>query len=429
MIPPTTLVRDSAEQGAATVLSVPLHGAPPGPRLHIAALDGIRGIASLYVMLGHIYLIYTVETVAVEPTQYAFGHIFRYGKMAVAFFIVLSGYCLMAPVCSSDTLQLKGGTFPYLLRRARRILPPYYAAMAIVLLGIWLIPALAYPGTKFWGLALPAFPPAVLLSHLFMVYNLNADWVFRIDPPFWSVATEWQIYFLFPLILLPVLRRAGWLPTLLTAFAVGIVPHLIGQHRGWFTPAHPWYVGLFAFGMLAAMATTTRSPAGPPKWLRDYAGFILLAGLALLVSWQLSTDWFDKKSLPCDLTYGIIATASLTFLTRGGPLHSASAYVASTVRSLLEWWPLKRLGDISYSLYLIHAPVLVLTHRLTQPWHTSPQRVLLIMFGIGAPASLLAAALFHLAFERPFMAAKRKTPHPIPLATTAPSLPLAAEVQ
>lgn len=424
MMPPAASApHNTLDQAPAAALSVPLHTPSPRPRLHIAALDGIRGVASLYVMLGHVYLIYRVETVAVVPTQYAFGNLFRYGKMAVAFFIVLSGYCLMAPVCSSKTLELKGGTLSYLLRRARRILPPYYAALAIVLLAISLLPALAYPGTKFWGIALPAFSPGVLLSHLFMVYNLNGNWVLRIDPPFWSVATEWQIYFLFPFVFLPLLRRTGWIFTLLAAFAIGIIPHLLGQLRGWFTPAHPWYTGLFVMGMLAAMAATANPLTGPANWLRKHAGLFLLAGLAILVSWECCTEWFDRKNLPCDVTYGIIATASLTFLTRGGSAPALSLAVARAVRSLLEWWPFKRLGDISYSLYLIHAPVLVLVHRWTQPWHTSSSRVLLIMFGVGVPASLLVTVGFHFLFERPFLAKISRRPDPAPRPTSTPSVP------
>ena len=91
-------------------------------------------------------------------------------------------------------------------------------------------------GTKFWGQGLPAFTPGALISHVLMIFNLNGDWIHKINPPFWSVATEWQIYFLMPLLFLPLLRMArqwGVVALVAGAFLAGLLPHLLLKDGAW----------------------------------------------------------------------------------------------------------------------------------------------------------------------------------------------------
>ena len=73
-------------------------------------------------------------------------------------------------------------------------------------------------------MALPAFTPGVIVSHLLLIHNFNPDWHSKIDYPMWSVATEWQIYFLFPLVLLPVWKRFGAAAAVGAGFLIGLVP-------------------------------------------------------------------------------------------------------------------------------------------------------------------------------------------------------------
>ena len=377
--------------------------------VHLPALDGIRGLAALYVVLGHAMLSYQLETSDNVLPGYGLDKVLAHGKWAVSMFIVLSGFCLMAPVVRSGGV-LTGGALQYLKRRARRILPPYYAALGLSLLGIWLIPALSKPGGNFWNLALPAFRTDVILSHVLMVFNLNNNWIFKINPPFWSVATEWQIYFLFPFVFLPVVRKWGYAALLLVAFAIGLIPHFLLQRTGWsVSDAHPWFTGLFAFGMLAAVACFQPETRIVAHWLRKYPQWIALTGCLMVCALELFTDWRGKKQLPYDLAYGIASAGFLVFLTRGCTGSGPDHVVARTLRTLLGWKPIKALGDMSYSLYLIHTPVLIVVHRWTTPWHTSALRVLSIMFGIGVPMSILVASVFHVCFERPFMRQRGKS--------------------
>ena len=179
-------------------------------------LDGLRGLAALHVVFARVYM-----------TVFAFQHgplprwltllisWMSIGRFAVDVFIVLSGYCLMLPVVRSTQDRLSGGLRQFFLRRARRVLPPYYAALVVTLLASALIPNL-YPTVGVdWKLGPVALGSGAVWSHVFMFHNLSPRWIGAIDYPMWSVATEWQIYlsFFFALLLLPLWRLSGRVPS------------------------------------------------------------------------------------------------------------------------------------------------------------------------------------------------------------------------
>src|ERR1700742_911024 len=105
------------------------------PRRRLAGLDGLRGLAALYVVVYHVSL-------RASPGYPDAGALFwvgwfSYGRFAVLVFIVLSGFSLaLSP--ARDDWRLDG-IAAYARRRARRILPPYWAALAFSLAVAWLI--------------------------------------------------------------------------------------------------------------------------------------------------------------------------------------------------------------------------------------------------------------------------------------------------
>jgi peptidoglycan/LPS O-acetylase OafA/YrhL len=370
------------------------------PRLRLEYLDGLRGLAALYVVFFHAYfemnwrfdgggLPKWALRAAVWMTQ---------GHYAVAVFIVLSGYCLMLPVARSADGQLRGGFWPYIKRRARRILPPYYAALALSLLVIATVPDMNVKRGANWDWALPAFTPDVLLSHLLLYHNLSGDWAGKINPPMWSVATEWQIYFLFPLLLLPVWRKGGVIALVGVGFALGIGLYL-ASHRAleW---AAPWYVGLFALGMAGAVlnfSTHSRLCALRERlpWGRLSA---LCTGVFLWVA-VVHPEWLTR-TMGLDIVVGAATLCAIVYCTRSLTRHETRRPM---LLRLFEAPWIVALGTFSYSLYLIHAPLLAMLHMFLQTFWLSP----LLLFGgllfLGVPLSVGLAYLFHLAFERRFM--------------------------
>ena len=107
-------------------------------------------------------------------------------------------------------------------RRARRILPPYYAALLLSIAVIVLYNGLASRLGLGQRIDEAALEPGSVISHLLLVHNVSFDWVFRINGPLWSVATEWQIYWLFPGVAADVTSWAT--PDRRPAYAAGSLP-------------------------------------------------------------------------------------------------------------------------------------------------------------------------------------------------------------
>ncbi len=218
-------------------------------------LDGMRGLAALYVLLFHLYTPDDLPAAVRHGLSWL-----RFGHYAVGIFIVLSGYSLMLPVVRSEDGHIPGGTVNFFKRRARRILPPYYAAMACSLAVLFLarLGMNALHTTSGDQTLASQVEPGDLVTHLLLIHNWFPRYVGQINGTHWSVAAEWQIYFLFPLLLLPLWQRFGSLTVVGAALAIGVVPFLL------LPPAHdfhwtcPQYIGLFAMGMMGATINFSR---------------------------------------------------------------------------------------------------------------------------------------------------------------------------
>ena len=143
------------------------------PRL--AGLDGIRGLAALYVVLNHVFL----RAFPGYPVDHApfWAAWLIYGRFAVVVFIVLSGFSLaLSPARHGWRLD---GLSRFAARRARRILPPYWAALAFSLAVAWLVipqPGHGMPDVK------SVVVNGLLVQNLVAAHSPNAA--------FWSMAVE-----------------------------------------------------------------------------------------------------------------------------------------------------------------------------------------------------------------------------------------------
>ncbi|HEX6242340.1 MAG TPA: acyltransferase family protein, partial [Polyangiales bacterium] len=149
--------------GSAPASSSPLTAPLTQARARLSYLDGIRGLAATYVVLFHAVACFAPPDL--PGWARVVRRVFAYGHEAVAVFIVLSGYSLMLPVVRASG-RLNHGALGYLRRRARRILPPYYATLAYTLALVAAVPALQEYGTRtIWDDSLPAFEPGPIVSH------------------------------------------------------------------------------------------------------------------------------------------------------------------------------------------------------------------------------------------------------------------------
>jgi len=322
-----------------------------------------------------------------------------YGQTSVDVFIVLSGFCLMLPVARGNGL-LRGGFWQFARRRALRILPPYYAAVGLSLLLIWLLPCLSHPKNGLWTGALPAFSAGAIISHLLLVHNLSNAWIHKIDYPLWSVATEWQIYFIFALILLPVWRRFGIISAVITSFLVSYLPSLIFHHAevGGLT-----LLVLFAFGMWAATLAVNESVHRSLIKGLAMCSVVCLASLPILIGFSMirKNSLFGLFTFH-DIPVGIVTALMLLFSATISQATPITRIMVVLVR-LLELPAFVFLGTFSYSLYLIHAPLIAIVFAIVRPLHASAMVTLLTCELIGLPICIDASYVFHLIFERPYL--------------------------
>src|SRR5580704_9768828 len=108
-------------------LSTPAAATDRAP--HLRHIEGLRALAAYVVYVNHVY----AQTWSAGAKQFPpralslLTYSLVAGHFAVSVFIVISGFCLSLPLIR-DGGELRGGVKAFLKRRARRILPPYYAA-------------------------------------------------------------------------------------------------------------------------------------------------------------------------------------------------------------------------------------------------------------------------------------------------------------
>ncbi len=369
--------------------------AAPAPRLHIDYIDGMRAVAALVVVLNHSYgQAWCAFYGQFPPPNLSFlTYSLAIGHLAVSVFIVISGFCLFIPVARAGGV-VAGGPLLFFKRRARRILPPYYAAVALCLLLIATV--LGGKTGSLWDVSADVRKLDVV-SHLLMLQNLFGTG--RINYVFWSIALEWQIYFLFPLLVL-AFRRWSVAGTILASLAVGYALTLSGIHR--IDHANYHYLGLFTLGMAAARVAFSRDEAlvrlkerGP--W-RALAAATLLPATGLILAWGWKTAIARWPLL--DLIVGLGTVGLLLAAAR-----SAEGLVSRVFSVRLLAW----IGRFSYSLYLIHAPILQLLWLFVlKPAGLEGPALFAALLGLGLPLIIGLSYLFFLAFEKPFIGAPKK---------------------
>jgi peptidoglycan/LPS O-acetylase OafA/YrhL len=367
--------------------SLQVNGSSPSGVERLDFLDGVRAVAALWVVLSHLWISQFGVKAHVGLMGLASNWLL-YSHFAVDVFIVLSGYCLTLPTVKDG--GLRRGAVDFYRRRARRILPPYYIALAFGIVIAAVIHRLDH-GT--WFVDGKAIAINIgLLQDAYLRWNV-------FDGPLWSVAVEWRIYFLFPALLF-ILYRYGKIAVLAAGAAVGYaLTAVIMTRYPSMLLACPWYLFLFTIGVAAAA-----NGAGRPTRYHGAAILALLACVALAVHLHPITvvDGVDFGRNMCWID-AIVGAASALLLRR---LHSDLG-TGSPLLRFLSWTPLVTLGGFSYSLYLIHMLVIIVlgrTFALMPGWTMDgPVARFWIMFAVGLPVIIGLANLFYRAFERPFL--------------------------
>lgn len=384
---------------------------------HLDFVTGLRGLAAAFVLSSHVW--YQIWPAVAPP--YGYGRhpegmiawltgLLYYGHFGVVVFIVLSGFCLMLPVLDNGG-KLRGGVLRFAGRRARRILPSYYCAMAFSLLLIYFF--IGEKSGSQWDISIPVTTGG-LVSHLLLLQDFIDTT--QVNYVFWSIAVEVQLYLMFPLLAAAWMRFGAFKAA--ASFCAAIYGAIAVLELCDYQDIPPQFIGLcahFVLGMACATLLRTRNS----KWLSVCAQ-IPWGSLALAMAFPVvvlcglwGSEVAERRFAILDL---LCALATVSLL-----LGAAGAEKTASVRSVLENGVLIRIGIISYSLYLIHAPLLQLVWQyaiLPLELSSASQFGALLIFGV--PASLLAGYLFFLLCERPFCApSARRWPSFKPIAMSS----------
>ena len=353
-------------------------------RQRLAGLDGLRGLAALFVVVNHVFL----RAFPGYPVDHApfWAAWFIYGRFAVVVFIVLSGFSLaVSPARHGWRLD---GITRFARRRARRILPPYWAALVFSLAVAWLVvpqPGHGVPDVR-----------SVLVNGLLVQNVVGAP---SPNAAFWSLAVEAQLYVLFPLLLLMVRRRGAIVmvaSVTLVVAAVGIVGPHISRLDTFVIQSPPDLAALFAVGILSAGIVCARRARRSWPW-----PWLALAAVAPVIAtiWWQGSVWTLDHLFWVDLAFGPAIACLLAGLATGRPAR---------LLRLLDARPIRTLGLSSYSLYLTHAPIVVIVYELIVAGRVRQGvPAFIVTLALALPLTIGFARAFASVFETPFRQQRR----------------------
>ncbi|GII99349.1 peptidoglycan/LPS O-acetylase OafA/YrhL [Sediminihabitans luteus] len=312
------------------------------------------------------------------------------GFVGVDVFFVISGFLITGHMVREVRSTGRVDLARFWAARARRILPAGLLVLAVVTA----VATFVYPVTAWAGLARQALASVLYVQNWVLAAD-SVDYLALDDAPtvyqhFWSLAVEEQFYLLWPLLVAGVAaavaaRRAhgpaltrGLLAVFGAVVAASFVWNVVevaqGDASAYFsTFTRLWELG--AGGMLALGVRYTDAHALP-------RALLALAGVSAIVVAAVTFDGATPFPGPAALV-PVLGTAAVIAAGRTrGP---------ASLTPLVDLGPVRRLGDLSYSLYLWHFPVIVL-----YTVHAGRTPTLMEAAGLLGLSLLLAAATFEL---------------------------------
>ncbi len=307
-----------------------------------------------------------VRLLADTPLKYALM-----GPEAVVVFFVLSGFVLVLPMLQGRALDL----WSYYPRRILRLWLPSAGAMAFAIIVILLGHQKPETAPSEWARAFSfaTLTPSQIVDSFFLITGST-----QVNNPLWSLRWELLFSLMLPVAFLAVARITRghwwWMIGCGAATAIGTV---LGVQALIYGP-------MFLAGCVAAVMWTSRTPprGAAAPWLLTVAGIVAI-GVPDLV----------RVILP-DLLPAGARGALQGFVTLGAALMVRGLASPSGLARLLGTAPFRFLGRISFSLYLVHMPILLGSLHVAPG---TPHRALLI----AVPVAFVVAWLFTLFVEEP----------------------------
>ncbi len=345
---------------------------------YIKGIDGLRAFAVFAVIMYHLGF------------QWSEG-----GFFGVTVFFVISGFLITWLLMNEYYLNGKIRLGMFWLRRLRRLLPALFTVLFSITGYVFLFRpdlidnlkedfiAAALYVSNWWYIFenqsyFESFQSQNLLTHL------------------WSLAIEEQFYLIWPLILIFLfayriqLRKIGWFILFLAIVSAGLMMFLyqpVALDRVYYG------TDTRAFSLLlgAMLAVFCSSDQRFSNQISGFARFILHSFFLLSFLGLIVMCVFVSEYSPFVYYGGMVLVSVLTMILIFCILHPANR-----LKKIFEWAPFVWLGKRSYSLYLWHFPIIVLT---TPKVHTAGMDWKLVLFQIGL--TLVLTELTYQLIEHP----------------------------
>ena len=376
----------------------------------MAPLDGLRGFASLYVIVAHLFPLWRGRGIGERVGR----TLLDLGWSGVDLFFVLSGFLITGILLKSkgDSARRYFGIF--YARRFLRVFPVYYLMLVVLLVVVPRVPFFAR-WNYFWVVQGSGLPYWTYLSNWGEQVNAGTHWFLCVC---WSLAIEEQYYVVWPLTVWFTSRRG------LAIASIGLLGASAALRAGLFLGLgwpvervfHMTFTHLdgIALGSLLAIAWRDRVRYG---WILDrFAGLAVPLGAALLAV-VLYAGLTRGEGAPLSYTPALIVGFPLVVLFYGS-LLIRSLVRPGAVRAIFSTPFLRMLGKYSYAAYLfqfaakwiVDLALAVAARRVPfVPPFTSPVG-LFFKFVLQVTASYGLAALSWKVLEGPINAFKERTP-------------------
>lgn len=377
--------------------------APQRPHLsgHMPALDGVRGLAILMVLMFHL-------VGNTQPTNSLEGLVVRitnYGSFGVELFFILSGFLITGILYDSRDKPHHFRNF--YMRRILRIFPLYYSVLILVFLLAPLIPILQGP-TLYSLIERQAW---AWLYAINIYIAKTGEWSFSYLQHFWSLAVEEHFYLFWPFIVFALARRPRVLIAVSLAIAVSaFLARMIGSLAGlnWWTTYvfTPFRLDGLALG--AFMAVFARQPGGLERLIRTLPRAAAIAGTVFLATFA----WSRMTSSGASDMVLLMRAGSIEVLLACLLLYALTAPTSAFVSKFFRHPYMMLLGTYSYGLYVYHHFISYYfssqqTEFVIAQWLGSHSAAVALQAVVGSALSLALAYLSYEHFEKRFLAMKR----------------------
>lgn len=374
----------------------------PGSTMIVPALDGFRGMAALSVLLYHVMLGAGLPKLDEGPVR----SILMSGYMGVDFFFVISGFVLFLPTV------VNGGRFgnvrAYAIRRASRIIPAYWVVLVVLVATQPLLTTIRtdLPYQSGRGLLSMVLHMTFLQHSLGLALNIPEG--FAVHGAVWTLTLEALFYVLLPLVAARYYRHPflGFLLALTISLVwkqvitwPGTVdPHVFSLPRIILITQLPTYLAHFAAGMTAAYAfVRLRAVVTRPAHHLAAAAVAVLAASVMLLGMRAEgiRDLMAKGGFYDHFTRPVYVALAFAVLIPAVAL--APAWTRAPFTNPVS----RRLGDMSYGIYLWHLMLIGFALATLHFLPVASTRAFVRMLAFTLPLSLVAGWLSMKLVEQP----------------------------